>query len=316
MKFRSVTGLTLLAYTLSSPPFAAGIAQLALAPFVDSTPSPDPAHASGSDAVQTMTDTERAFSALSVEKGMKEAFLTYLADSAVIFRPAPTDGRSSWQARNSPPGTLIWEPCFAEVSRSGDLGVSTGPWEYRPPGETDPAKITYGHFITIWRRQADGSWRVALDIGGTHAAPRTGGVGSGDMKRGPDHSGSKAGSASGAGDLAQLDRMLGEASRPGLARALQQTAAGDVRFNHAGREPALGLAAARAATDSLGGGWSFATRGSGAAGSNDLAYTYGVAARFAEGSAGGTDSSSYLNVWRRDDHNRWKLSLAVLNRLQ
>ena len=315
MKFRSVTSLTLLTYALSSPPFAAGISQLVVAPFSDSTSGPDPAHASAPDAFQSLTDSERAFSALSVEKGMKEAFLTYLAEGAIIFRPLPIDGRASWESRNSPPGTLIWEPCYAEVSRAGDLGVSTGPWEYRPPGETDPAKIAYGHFISIWRRQADGSWRVALDIGGSHAAPKSGGVGSGELKLGADHSNAKAAGPGSVSDLAQLDRMLGEASRSGLAHALQQTATADVRFNHAGSEPALGLPAARAAADSLGGGWQFATGGSGDSRSGDFAYTYGVAARFASGTAAGTDSSTYLNVWRRDEHNRWRLSLAVLNRV-
>ena len=52
MKLRTVAGFTFLAYVLTSPPLAAAITQLALAPFGDTSSSADPALASASDADQ------------------------------------------------------------------------------------------------------------------------------------------------------------------------------------------------------------------------------------------------------------------------
>jgi hypothetical protein len=57
MKLRTLAGFTVLAYALSSPPLAASITQLALAPFGDTSSSPDPAHASASDADQSALAT-------------------------------------------------------------------------------------------------------------------------------------------------------------------------------------------------------------------------------------------------------------------
>jgi uncharacterized protein (TIGR02246 family) len=63
------------------------------------------------------------------------------------------------------PGTqLTWEPDLAEAAPSGDMGWTSGRYESRrsgPEGES----VEHGRYLTIWRRQADGSWKVALDTG-------------------------------------------------------------------------------------------------------------------------------------------------------
>src|SRR5580765_6563956 len=127
--------------------------------------------------LDTLADTERAFSALSVEKGMKEAFLHYLAADGLVFRPGPVNGRKVWEARTNPRGTLIWEPTFAEVAGNGDLGFTSGPWEYRPPEGGD---VSYGHFVTVWARPIEWVpdeemvWRVAAELGISHPKPERG----------------------------------------------------------------------------------------------------------------------------------------------
>src|SRR5262245_25135878 len=62
----------------------------------------------------TLVAAERAFSALSVEKGMKEAFLANLAPDAVVFRPGPVNGVKVWRARAHSAAALIWAPDYAE----------------------------------------------------------------------------------------------------------------------------------------------------------------------------------------------------------
>jgi ketosteroid isomerase-like protein len=113
------------------------------------------------DALRSLVETERAFSARSVKDGMRDAFLAYLADSGVLFRPFPVNGKRLWTARGRSKATLIWEPSSAAVSWAGDLGYTTGPWEFRPEiGGADSA--SHSHFISVWRRQADQTWRLIV----------------------------------------------------------------------------------------------------------------------------------------------------------
>jgi len=44
------------------------------------------------------------------------------------------------------------------------FGYDTGPAKWRAK-KTDPTFTGYGHFISIWKKQGDGSWKVALDCG-------------------------------------------------------------------------------------------------------------------------------------------------------
>ena len=261
-------------------------------------------------ALDSLVQAERQFSATSVEKGMRHAFLAFLATDAVIFRPLPVNGRKVWEGRDSVPGTLIWEPSYAEVAAAGDLGYTTGPWEYRPADRAGP--IVYGHFISVWKKQGDGAWRVMADIGVQHEKPERG-VGSGDLTSGPPSTRRKDKSV----DLATLDRGLSEATRgKGLAGALSVHAAPDLRLNRDGFMPSLGLGAARAAYDSVKGSLSFGTRGTGLSQSQDLGYTYGLSLWFRPGVAeAAADSGVYLHVWRRGADRKWKLALAVENPL-
>jgi ketosteroid isomerase-like protein len=122
--------------------------------------------------IDTLADAERGFAAMSVAQGMRPAFLEWLAEDAVIFRPGPLNGQQSWRARSAPAGVLDWAPAFVELSGSEDLGFSTGPWEYRSKPDANPE--AFGHFLSVWRRDAAGAWRVALDCGGSHERPERG----------------------------------------------------------------------------------------------------------------------------------------------
>jgi len=59
---------------------------------------------------------------------------------------------------------LRWQPAWAEMS--GELGYSTGRWQLHVRGEDGADKIAgTGKYCTVWRRQADGRWRVVFDMG-------------------------------------------------------------------------------------------------------------------------------------------------------
>ncbi len=267
--------------------------------------------AAGPARIESLVAAERAFSALSVQKGIKPSFLAYLAPDAVVFRPTAMNGPKTIAARPAPTATLVWEPAYAEISSAGDLGCTTGPWEMHPMGLAS-APVAFGHFISVWKKQADGAWRVAVDIGTSHGKPASGGVGSGEFVAGPAHAARAVAPAA----LRRLDVAYSSAARTqGLAAAFTKNAAQDVRFNTDGLPPLVGIDAARAQVGKLRGRFAFVPQGSGIAASRDLGYTYGIAPRFEPGASTAADSAVYMHVWRRGANGAWRIALAVLNPL-
>jgi ketosteroid isomerase-like protein len=275
---------------------------------------PAPRLRSESLALQSMVAAERAFSAQSVRSGMKPAFLAWLAEDGVIFRPLPVNGRRSWQERPNPDATLAWTPTWAEVSHAGDLGVDSGPWIYR--GKDPNQAPLYGHFISVWKRAPRGPWRVALDLGIVHGPPDADSVGTGRLAEGPSHEKIPSGSAL---DLRKLDVAFSEATiKDGVGSAFADRAAPDVRLNREGSLPFVGLESARAQMDSLPGTLTFLTQGSRLSISRDLGYSYGIAQHFPTGDRKDpalADSSVYLHVWRQNPDRTWHLALVVMNPL-
>ena len=276
-----------------------------------------PALADEPTPLDSLVDAENRFSALSVAKGMRDAFIEFLADDGVIFRPLPVNGKQVWSARPPVAGTLIWEPEFAEVSAAGDLGYDTGPWEFRsPPDQNRPT--VYGHFISVWKKQASGAWRVAVDLGVSHQKPDRGVGSAKGPTLHPAASVDLARAARSSVDLPALDRAFSDATRKkGVGAALAARGSADLRFNTEGAQPFLGIDPARAALDSVTGSMRFVPQGTGLSASRELGYTFGLAERFAPSHPGvPADSSVYLHIWRRGGDSKWKLVLAVWNPLR
>ena len=128
-----------------------------------------------------LLDVDMAFSKMSGEKGAKEAFLFYASDSVVKLRNKefPIIGKNALKqmfdgdadAKNT---SLTWEPVKAEISTSGDLGYTYGNYKLRLDDSlTTDTKAFYGNYITIWKKQADGSWKYVLDGGNSTPDPAT-----------------------------------------------------------------------------------------------------------------------------------------------
>jgi ketosteroid isomerase-like protein len=118
-----------------------------------------------SSALFGMREAERNFAKASVMIGRNAAFTEYFADESVLFTDKwITNGKQVSRERKPSPIVLKWEPEFMDISASRDFGISTGPWEvqeYRP--NTDP--LFTGYFLTVWKKQSTGEWKVILDGG-------------------------------------------------------------------------------------------------------------------------------------------------------
>lgn len=117
--------------------------------------------------IDGLVNREKAFAQLSKDKGTKEAFLANLADSGLLFRPGPVNGKQFWQQQTGEDNSMLtWQPVVAEVSASGDFGYTTGPFQ-QFQNKTDEKPAGGGSYISVWKKEK-GEWKVVLDIGIGH----------------------------------------------------------------------------------------------------------------------------------------------------
>ena len=114
-----------------------------------------------------MMDADKAFSKLSEDKGMKTAFMEYIDSNGVLLRPnqLPIVGANAidyLSMQLDTEYTLVWEPKGGGIAQSGDLGYTYGVYKMQPKTIDS---IMYGTYVSIWKKQNDGSWRFVLNSG-------------------------------------------------------------------------------------------------------------------------------------------------------
>ena len=115
----------------------------------------------------TLLELETRF-AQAVAEGGGKAFASWFADDAVTLNngvPAVLGrGAIAQQATWDPHVyVLTWLAQGAQMGPSNDMGFTWGHYESRGPGAKGEPVVTSGRYITIWRKLADGSWKVAMD---------------------------------------------------------------------------------------------------------------------------------------------------------
>jgi ketosteroid isomerase-like protein len=125
---------------------------------------------------------DKAFSAMSVAQGDSAAFLAWLADDGRLFgtgqRP-PLIGKAaaaasfkSGESGNGAKSSLSWVPDFADASADGTLGFTDGRWNFDGAPDARGKRFhATGHYLTVWRKDSSGNWKVAADMGTTDPAP-------------------------------------------------------------------------------------------------------------------------------------------------
>lgn len=119
--------------------------------------------------------TDAEFSDLSEQKGAREAFASYCTDDATILptNGSPVTGKDSIRAlmSDSSGTVLTWKPAKAEVAGSGDLGYTWGMYEVHGRNDAGKPSSRYGKYLTVWKKQQDGSWKFIVDIGNPSPPP-------------------------------------------------------------------------------------------------------------------------------------------------
>jgi ketosteroid isomerase-like protein len=271
-----------------------------------------------------MIDTERAFAARALVVGWKQAFLDYFSDDAIGFDDDQVGLAKDQISKNPDPPKnlqLIWEPRYGDIASNGELGYLTGPVRNILPSRNN-GQPRHSNYASVWKRQADGTYRVVMDFG----VPTPGPVSyAPDFTRAPHANRFIGDYDEHTPPLGAADSVLNSALRSGPTRAYRGRMADGGRLLRPGQLPVVGeqsintwAAGQRtyAAAD---------TRFTESARSGDLGYSWGMyairpvpAARGTGAPAAGRGRSTtpehgfYVRVWVRERNGQWKLALDVL----
>ncbi len=266
-----------------------------------------PTLASWKGELERLVRTERAFSAASVSGGIKAAFLQFLADDGILFRPGPVPGKK-WMAEQPPSeGELSWRPVFADLSWAGDLGYTTGPYEFRM--SQGPR---HGHYVTVWKKQPNGAWKFVVDTGIRHPPPgepiaeRWAG---GGKAKWPKTDQAKEKSA-----LLEFDEDFASASRnQGAPTAYAAYISSDARVYRNDRSPASGRREVTQLLAGCSGTLTWRPEQADAARSGDLGYTWGKYEMAPGGDSTTPRTGYYLRIWKKQADGAWRVVLDILN---
>jgi ketosteroid isomerase-like protein len=113
---------------------------------------------------------DTAFSALAQRVGTGRAFGDFAAENAQIFSTpgefitGPNAISESFGPSGSG-GALVWHPIAGGVAQSGELGFTVGTAVFTGQREDGGQVVRYSKYLTVWKKQRDGSWRYVVDGG-------------------------------------------------------------------------------------------------------------------------------------------------------
>jgi ketosteroid isomerase-like protein len=253
-------------------------------------------------AVRSLIDAEIAYDKLANETSFAAASVHVFADDGVAFAPGIINGKKFWSKETEPP-ILTWRPIFATISRSGDLGYTTGPWEFRK-AKSDPNPAAFGHYNTIWRKDQDGAWKVVVDGGVDHSPPAApAGKVETFIPKLPIARPETVGQRFEEAEKTFADLLAKDAGAAVLAKASDQ-----VRVYRAKIVPAVGKTAAQLVLGSDHGKETRTRTGGGMSRAQDLAYSYGD---YSSAQADVKERGIYFSIWQLDSSSEWRLVLDL-----
>ena len=269
-------------------------------------------------ALESMVATELAFAKMAKEQGIRPSFMAFIAEDGILFRPRAVRGKQ-WMIEHPAPASdklplLSWYPAVADIARAGDMGYTTGPWEFKSDVH-DPKAVAFGDFLTVWKRQADGSWKFAIDQGISHSEPAQ------PIQLWKMPTGYKQYSKGRALNV-ELARtaLLGRdhefsnaSSRWGILQALQIFAADDVRLLREGKLPVLTKEAASVALSKGLIAWTWQPIAVDVSRSGDLGYTHGLyELKSTNLGKSVTEKGNYLRIWKKQN-GVWNVVVDLAN---
>ena len=215
---------------------------------------------------------------------------------AVVFEDGKTiNAFAKWNTAVPNKNKLIWQPAYAGIAQSGELGFTTGPWEFKHKLEESP--MASGSFSTIWHLNESGQWKFLVDIGtdgGIQSYPGDSvkkwvGTNIYDMDN---------------RDALTIDRIFIQQYEALKNEAFKTVVTENTWFNLPGQKPVKGVQNILSSLQQIPTSLDFNPVGGGVSSSSDLAYVYGTVRH-------GATMANYLRVWQKEG-SKYTMLLQVL----
>lgn len=257
-----------------------------------------------------LANAERAFAKMAVDKGVREAFYNNFAEDGINFQPHPTNTREAYRKTPAPatppPITLNWAPIYGDIAESGELGYTTGPYTVE---DRSPAKrpTRHGMYSSVWKKQADGSWKVVLDLGiqlDSPVAPLDA-----PFQAAPQWKVKRAYKSDEAiqAELLATERAFFKQASGGASHAWQKYLSETARIHRNHILPVIGKAALQDWIGKQSAALSGEPIKAEVARSGDFGYSYGSY----EWRGAKPEKGYYARVWKRDERGEWRIVFDV-----
>ncbi|MGO9512458.1 MAG: YybH family protein [Steroidobacteraceae bacterium] len=129
----------------------------------------------GGDAAVGVRAADAAWLKVYAAKDLEKTVAFYDEQGSVLAPNAPIATGKAAVAKSIASdfafGDLLWHADQAGVSRSGDLGYTSGTYKFTFKDPSGKPVIDNGKYLTVWKKQADGSWKVLYDMFNTDMPP-------------------------------------------------------------------------------------------------------------------------------------------------
>lgn len=122
------------------------------------------------DSADELKAADRGWERVFAAKDLEASVAACAADGAVLA-PNATIAKGREEIRRllqgffALPGFEIsWHATEAVVAKSGELGYSSGTYEMHVNDASGEPAADRGKYVTIWKKEPGGSWRVLRDI--------------------------------------------------------------------------------------------------------------------------------------------------------
>lgn len=246
--------------------------------------------------VNEVINAEKSFAAYALQHNSRDAFMMFL-DSAnsVEFKDGEVlKSYNTWSTRKPDSSKLMWQPAYAGIAKSGDIGFTTGPWQYKK--SAGEAVSAAGSFATVWRKTAKGEWKYLVDIGvdGPSSADAAS-----EIKK---WTGSYTNLA--AADALTIDRKFIQQYESLHNDAFKTVVTENTWFILTGSQPLQGAQSILTSLNTIPAGLQFIQTGGGESDADDIAWVYGTVRNKAA-------ITNYLRIWQKTADG-FKLLLQVI----
>jgi uncharacterized protein (TIGR02246 family) len=107
----------------------------------------------------------------AVQSKQIDASLAFSADDATTLPPNEPMAkgkdaiRKLYEGMFATPGfSISWQVNKVEAAKSGDIGYSMGAYDMTMNDPKGNPMKDHGKYLTVWRKQADGSWKSIADM--------------------------------------------------------------------------------------------------------------------------------------------------------